>query len=103
MDEDKLEQWIKKIIREGNIHAFYVSKEWKHLAKEVRKEQKECQRHKEKKSYAAASTVHHKKPIKQFPKLALTKSNLELLCDSCHREEHNKENKQKGFTNQEKW
>lgn len=35
-----------------------------------------------------ATMVHHVKPRKEFPKLALELSNLVSLCDKCHDEAH---------------
>nr|WP_081831803.1 HNH endonuclease signature motif containing protein [Geomicrobium sp. JCM 19038] len=35
-----------------------------------------------------ANTVHHIKPRKDYPELALTSSNLESICPRCHNKEH---------------
>lgn len=35
-----------------------------------------------------ATMVHHKKPLREYPELALSLDNLESLCDRCHDEEH---------------
>lgn len=36
----------------------------------------------------AATVVHHKKPTKEYPELALELSNLQSLCDACHNKKH---------------
>lgn len=38
--------------------------------------------------YKKATTLHHKKHLKQFPQLALDRDNVILVCDECHKEEH---------------
>ncbi|NFS94774.1 HNH endonuclease, partial [Clostridium botulinum] len=44
MDKVELVKWIQKLLRDKNIHGFYVSTPWKHLRKEMLKEQNsECQ------------------------------------------------------------
>lgn len=35
-------------------------------------------------------TVHHIKPLKQYPQLAFEISNLVLLCKNCHENQHKK-------------
>lgn len=49
--------------------------------------------------------VHHKKELKDFPKLALVNSNLITLCTRCHNEIHErfKYQKSKRFTNIERF
>lgn len=37
-----------------------------------------------------AEMVHHIKPYKDFPELALDESNLEALCNRCHEQKHNR-------------
>ena len=70
-------------------HAFYISKAWLHLRKEVLDEQhNECQLCKAKGLFVSAVTVHHIKTVRQRPDLALTKSNLLCVCDDCHYKIH---------------
>lgn len=89
MDKRKLVNWINKLIREDNIHAFYISKSWIELRSKVLKEQNnECQICKERGKYKRARTVHHIKHIKNRPDLALTRSNLLCVCEACHNELH---------------
>lgn len=104
MNEDALEKWIKDLIAQDKLHTFYISSIWKSTKREVLKEQNhECQRCKLiKKIYTKATTVHHKKYVRKYPRLALTKSNLEAICEQCHYDEHHRGPK-KGFINEEKW
>ncbi len=93
MDEKQLVMWIRHLIATGNIRKFYNSKKyWRPLREQVLKEQHyECQRCKAQGKAVPAVTVHHIKPVRLFPALALTKSNLEVLCGECHYKEHHKE------------
>lgn len=107
MDTTELVSWIIKLIRDNNIHAFYVSGQWKKLRKEVLKEQhKECQLCKSRGEYSKAVTVHHIKHLKKYPQLALTKSNLMSVCKECHNELHpekNRNHKARTILNEERW
>lgn len=77
--------WISQLLKENRLHDFYICKPWRHLRAEVLKEQHfECQHCKAKGQYSPATSVHHKKKLKYYPALALTKSNLEALCEDCH-------------------
>lgn len=90
---NELEKWIQHLIITNQVHRFYISKPWKHMAKEVKESQNnECQKCKEKGRYGNADVVHHKKELRKFPRLALTKSNLICLCNSCHWAIHHPEN-----------
>lgn len=85
MNELFLINWISKLIRENNLHAFYVSGAWKKLRALVLKENNyECKMCKDKGKYKRARTVHHIKHVKTNPELALTKSNLMCVCNECH-------------------
>lgn len=80
---------IIKLILAGNIHAFYKSREWQIIRAEVLKEQHyECQRCKSKGEYSSGNIVHHIKHIKEYPELALVRSNLMVVCYACHNELH---------------
>ncbi|MEK4273119.1 HNH endonuclease signature motif containing protein [Paenibacillus sp. FSL R7-0026] len=35
-----------------------------------------------------ANTVHHIKPLEDYPELALDEDNLESICPTCHNKEH---------------
>lgn len=101
--------WILSLIAAGNIHSFYVSRQWKTLSRRVRKEQRgkcwDCA-HKSPAVLKNGSTVHHVHPLRERPDLALSEydeageRNLVLLCDSCHWERHHK---RKPVVTQEQW
>lgn len=94
--------WLLKLIADGDVHPFYTSTEWRSVRESVLREHHyECYmcRQKGKLTTRGNSTplvVHHVKPLKQYPKLALspyiTDSNghkviqLMPLCHSCHEE-----------------
>lgn len=108
MNTNELITWINKLFKENNIHAFYVSTAWKKLRLEVLEEQNnECQMCKAKGRYRAATTVHHIKHVKEFPWLALTKSNLMCVCNECHNVLHPEKFKYKyefkKQINEERW
>lgn len=87
----ELTVWIRRLIADGDIHRFYISKAWLHLRNEVLDEQHhECQPCKVKGLVTPASTVHHIKSVRQAPWLALTKSNLLVVCDDCHYNIHHR-------------
>lgn len=102
MTDDYL-KWLKGIIADNNVHAFYNSPEWKKKQAEILKKQNhECQRCKSKGLYTRAVTVHHRKYLRRYPYLALEDSNLESICRICHNQEHKKK-ENTGFINQERW
>lgn len=127
MSEDYLE-WLKQLIKENKLEKFYHDSEWLKVKAQVRKlDHNECQQcrregrmtlyHDEDKR--RQMSVHHKKPVRKYPELALSifyvdengqkKRNLELICESCHNKEHKKFKKEsrttnrKKFVNEEKW
>lgn len=90
-NKTELVKWIKSLIQHNNIKAFYNYGWWKQIRLDVLDEQNhECQRCKAKGLYNEAVTVHHIKYLRKNPELALTKSNLESICDQCHYDEHHK-------------
>ena len=97
----ELTVWIRKLVSQNDIHAFYICKAWLHLRAEVLNEQhNECQLCKAKGLFAPATTVHHEKTVRKYPWLALTKGNLIAVCDDCHYKIHHN-NKPKW--NDERW
>lgn len=89
MDKAKLVNWINKLIREDNIHAFYISGRWIRLrAEALKRDNKECQQCKARGKARRAKTVHHIKHVKEHPSLALSMDNLMSLCNECHNEVH---------------
>lgn len=76
-------------------NPFYLSKEWRHLRREVLKADKfECQLCKTKGIYTKATTVHHVNHLEKHPELGLEKyykddngnkkRNLISVCKDCH-------------------
>lgn len=84
-------EWIKKLIRENRLEEFYSCSTWKKIREQKKRlEHYECERCRAKGRYAKGEVVHHKKYLRNAPELALTISNLEVLCEKCHYEEHHK-------------
>lgn len=82
-------RWVSDLIYHHNLKAFYNSPEWQDLRSDVLREAHyECQICKEKGRLEEADTVHHIKPVKQRPDLALTRGNLIALCPECHYKIH---------------
>lgn len=86
---------IQTLVNKGNEHAFYVSREWKDVRKELlNRDNNECQRCKgkfvvdhhpiKKVCVTKARYVHHIKPMKDYFSYALDMDNLVSLCFSCH-------------------
>jgi len=114
-NKDEVGAWVQCLIDDDNIHAFYVSKYWLRLRKEVLEEYKhECQQCKARGYYTRATHVHHVQHVTSHPRLALSKyyvfrgktyRNLIPLCHRCHEEIHNyrQKEKEKGFWTEERW
>ena len=84
-------QWLLELIRTNRVAEFYNTKTWWQLREKKRKlEHYECERCRKKGKHKQGKTVHHKKPLRKYPELALDINNLENLCDECHYEEHHK-------------
>lgn len=94
--------WVAGLIALGCIHLFYTSPAWERLRAEVlRDDRYECQHCKARGLYARANTVHHVKPVRKYPELALSRyyiddqgklqRQLVSLCFACHEKEHEKE------------
>ncbi|WP_036072049.1 HNH endonuclease [Paenilisteria rocourtiae] len=97
---------LYKLIQTNQLIKFYKSREWLELRLvALKRDNYECQRCKKKRRYRKADCVHHIKYVKEFPYLALTLSNLECLCNTCHNEEHDRlpNQKKKEPINQERW
>ena len=94
--------WLCKLIADGDVHPFYTSTEWRNVRAEVLKAHHyECYMCKQKgrlrtRGNGTALIVHHVKPLKEYPKLALSpyitdgsgKQIIQLmpLCHDCHEE-----------------
>ena len=84
------------------MSPFYDRQDWKRLRYEiVRKKGGSCQACGATKQSGAVIQVDQIKPISKYPELALTESNLQVLCRSCnlgksaHHEDSFEENKDK--------
>jgi len=85
----QLRKGLLRAIQRGDTRKFYKSKEWRHKRQDILlRDNNECQKCKRDGGYSKAETVHHIKHLRNHPELALTDSNLESLCGTCHNEEH---------------
>lgn len=86
---------VKQLVNDGDIHAFYVSREWKDKRIEIlNRDHYECQRCKgnyvveskpiKRIKIKRAKYVHHIIPMKDCFELALDDDNLVSLCFECH-------------------
>lgn len=75
--------------RDKKSAAFYNSKPWKITSTDVRvRDHHMCQLCLSNKKFKPVDVVHHIKELRDYPKLALIKSNLISLCAGCHRHVH---------------
>ena len=99
-------EFVKKCIREDNLHVFYTWRAWlKVRANVLKKDKYECQECKKRGFYKEATTVHHINFVKKRPDLALDeyyedecgvkKRNLISLCHDCHEMAHGYRSKSK--------
>lgn len=101
---DELLMLIPNLANENNLIKFYNSHAWLHVKNEALEEQHhECQMCKARGLYVPATMVHHIKTVRQRPDLALTKSNLMALCDSCHWEVHHPHDIKASKWDDERW
>ena len=117
-----LSTWIRQLIREDKLYAFYKSDDWLELRDDVMRDAHyECQHCLRDGIYTRAEMVHHINEVRKRPDLALTRefidpithetvNNLVALCNSCHEKEHpdrfGNYRMRRGierFTNQERW
>lgn len=112
-----LATFIRRLIAENRLIAFYKSKEWMTLKDEVMEEHHyECQECLKHGRYSRADCVHHVNEVRHRPDLALSKTYIDAdgneqkqlvpLCNRCHNIVHDKlgqwQRKDK-FTNEERW
>lgn len=103
INNEELVKWIISIIKNNNIHSFYISTSWKKKRLEIlERDKNECQICKSKGLAEKADTVHHIKYLRRHPELALDDDNLMSVCDSCHWDIHHKVELKKQL-NEEKW
>ena len=113
----KYHDWEAEI-KKGNTKLFYNSTDWKRTREEVlKRDHYECQffiwRWNDNKHFPSkielkkAKYVHHIKPLKERPDLALDKNNLISLSFEAHEivEDRAKllKNNKKRYKNEEKW
>jgi len=80
---------LKEVLKLIKEERFYHTTAWRKTRKIVlRRDNFECQECKRQGKYSKATTVHHKKHLKDRPDLALDLNNLESLCNPCHNKEH---------------
>lgn len=108
MNKKNLVDWINKLIAEDRLSDFYTSRPWR-KARAISFEQnnyecQECKRNgkltllahpgQQPRAGEVKGIGHHKKPVRKYPQLALTVSNIEPVCWSCHNkiEKENTEN-----------
>jgi len=122
MNKSDLVSWIEYLKSINRLDKFYHSKYFKHLKREVLREQHyECQRCKNKgkltivkETIKRSGVVHHVKEVRKYPSLALSKyyfddqgtkhKQLIVLCNGCHEIEHDRFSiKEPVFFNEEKW
>ena len=95
-------RWVLSLIAEDSVHAFYTSGWWKAKCKAILRKDRnglsrvrcyDCER-KTPAEPTLANTVHHVRPLRERPDLALSDvdelGNIQLLplCDSCHWDRH---------------
>ena len=70
-------------------NPFYLSKAWRELrAYCLARDHYLCVPCMRRKRITPAAMVHHKKPIEEYPELALNPDNCESQCAACHNREH---------------
>lgn len=85
---------IRQKVLSGDVHAFYVTTEWKKKRQEIlQRDNFICQRcmckfdggyPNDRMKLTRAKYVHHIKPMKDYFELALNDDNLVSLCFRCH-------------------
>lgn len=71
------------------VKPFYKSKEWRKCREMILiRDHYLCQTCLKKGIIKVANTVHHIKPLEDYPELALEPTNLESICPACHNQEH---------------
>lgn len=89
---------LTKLIKQNNVHPFYVSTKWMKERKYVLSIDKyECQHCKANSKLRRATIVHHIKHLREYPEYALSMwiedegkkvRQLISLCSDCHDKEH---------------
>ena len=115
-----LDVWIRQLIRDNKIYAFYKSDDWLELRDDVMRDAHyECQHCLMHGIYTKAVMVHHVNEVRKRPDMALSRTyidragqeqiNLVPLCFACHEAEHDrfeeirKKQGREKFSNEERW
>ena len=97
----KLVLWIQN----DQVDRFYWTREWRKI-KKIRRvlDNNECQSCRALGLCSPAEMVHHIKPVREYPELALSLENLESECNACHNKLHPEKWKgEGGFYVDERW
>lgn len=94
MTEQETERFVQELWRRKK--SFYKTYAWISFREQVmRKKKHRCEvcwnggiDGKQTRKYKRATILHHKKRLKKRPDLALTESNMEAVCDDCHKLRH---------------
>jgi 5-methylcytosine-specific restriction protein A len=68
--------------------AFYNSVAWRKLRLVKLCQDPLCEECRRQNRFTTATTVHHRKPVDDYPELRLDMVNLESSCASCHSRHH---------------
>lgn len=108
MTEKETAEWVRRLWKAGK--SFYKTYAWVSFRARVMKKKKyRCELcwnggidGKGVRKYKRAVVLHHKKHLKDCPDLALTESNMEALCEDCHKLRH-PEVYERGGDHKERW
>lgn len=119
MKKSRTLEELQELVNNGNVHAFYVSRQWKDKRLSIfERDHYECQRCKgnfitpnnpiKRVRITKAKYVHHIVPLKDNFQLALVDDNLVSLCFRCHeivegRDDISKYSYKKQIVSEEKW
>jgi 5-methylcytosine-specific restriction protein A len=78
-------------IRDKEAQAFYESPEWRKLRKLKLQQTPYCEECYRNGHMTAAQMCDHILPIREYPSRRLDITNLQSLCNSCHRAKTNRE------------
>jgi 5-methylcytosine-specific restriction enzyme A len=80
-----------KTDRGGTTAQRGYDKDWEHIRESVMvRDRRTCQLHLFDGRPIPATSVHHVRPVAEFPELRLDPDNCVALCDDCHASEDNK-------------
>lgn len=99
----KLLRELQKLIAEDNIIKFYKWKEYIVIRTAAKKrDNNECQLCKAQGKHSTYGACHHIQEVKDYPELALSLKNVQIVCKMHHNQLHpEKFNNIKPFTNEE--